>query len=147
MYLQWFLASVMITSTNGVTRIFKPDLQALNFAKQIRGRRLNGSVIRQIEVDSDVSCQLQCVEQNGCLSYNFGPYENKKKFKCQLSNSDRFFGSKNFTEDHEFLYRGVQVHDELIDLRYCLVCVLVLSSSLCYVFFSLCFLIYLFHNS
>ena len=87
MYLQWFLASVMITSTNGVTRIFKPDLQALNFAKQIRGRRLNGSVIRQIEVDSDVSCQLQCVEQNGCLSYNFGPYENKKKFKCQLSNS------------------------------------------------------------
>ena len=110
MYQQWLiLASVIITSINGVTGIFTPDLKALNFAKQIRGRRLNGSVIKEMEVDSEVSCQLQCVEQNGCLSYNFGPYENSKKFKCQLSNSDRFFGLKNFTEDHEFLYRGVQV--------------------------------------
>ena len=139
MYLQWLLAFVMITSTNGVTRIFKPDLKALNFAKQIRGRRLNGSVTREMEVGSEVSCQVHCVEQNGCLSYNFGPNENKKRFKCQLSNSDRFVGLKNFTEGHEFLYRGVQVHDELIDLKYYLVCVLVLSSSLCYLSVSFCF--------
>jgi len=109
MYLQWFLASVMITSTNAVTRILTPDLQAVNFAKEIRNRKLNGSVIREMEVDSEVSCQLLCVKENGCLSYNFGPNENKKRFSCQLSNSDRFVGLKNFTEDREFLYRGVKV--------------------------------------
>lgn len=109
MYLRWFLVSVMITSTNAVTRIFTADLKAVNFAKQIQGRRLNGSIIREMEVDSEVSCQLQCVEENDCLSYNFGPSENMKRFKCQLSNSDRFFGLKNFTADHKFLYRGIKV--------------------------------------
>ena len=109
MYLQLFLASVMITSTKGVTRIITPNFKAINFAKEIGGRRLNGSVIREVEVDSESSCGLQCVKENRCLSYNFGPNENKKRFKCQLSNSDRFVGLKNFTEDHEFLYRGIKV--------------------------------------
>ena len=112
MYLQCFLASMtVITSTNAWGRILNParDLQAVNFAKEIRGRRLNGSVIREMEVDSEVSCQLQCVKENNCLSYNFGPKENKKRFKCELSNSDRFVGLNNFTEDPEFLYRGVEV--------------------------------------
>ena len=109
MYLQWFLASVMITSTNGITRITTPDFKAVNFAKEIRGRRLNGSVIREMEVDSEDSCRLQCVEENGCLSYNFGSNGNKNIFKCQLSHSDRFASLKNFTEDHEFLYRGIKV--------------------------------------
>ena len=109
MHLQIFLASVMITSTNALTRIFTPDLKAVNFAKEIRGRRLNGSVIREIEVDSEVSCQLQCVKESECLSYNFGPKKNKKRFNCEMSNSDRFDGLKNFTEDHEFLYRGLKV--------------------------------------
>ena len=112
MYLQCFLASMtVITSTNAWGRIFNParDLQAVNFAKEIRGRRLSGSVIREMEVDSEGSCRLQCVNENDCLSYNFGPNENKKRFKCELSNSDRFVGLKNFTEDHGFIYRGVKV--------------------------------------
>ncbi|KAL9982290.1 hypothetical protein ACROYT_G004316 [Oculina patagonica] len=67
-----------------------PNYKAVNFAKEIRGRRLNGSVIREVEVASEGSCRLQCVEEDGCLSYNFGPSENKKRFKCQLSDSDRF---------------------------------------------------------
>ena len=108
MYLQWFLAFVMITFTNGVTKMITPNFKAVNFAKELRGRRLNGSIIGEMEVDSEGSCRLQCVEENGCLSYNFGSSE-KKKFKCQLSNSDRFAGLKNFTEDHEFLYRGIKV--------------------------------------
>ena len=109
MYLHWFLASVMITPTNAVPRIFTPDLQAVNFAKGILGRRLNGSVIREMEADLEFSCQLQYVRQNGCLSYNFRHNKNEKRFNCQLSNSDRFVGFANFTEDHEFLYRGVKV--------------------------------------
>jgi len=90
-------------------KMITPNVKAVNFAKEIRGRRLNGSVIRELEVDSEVSCRLQCVEENDCLSYNFEFSENKKKFTCQLSHSDRFVGLKKFTEDHEFLYRGIKV--------------------------------------
>ena len=109
MNLQSLVAIVMITSTNGITKMITPNFKAVNFGKEIRGRRLNGSVIGELEVDSEGSCRLQCVEENGCLSYNFGPSENKKKYKCQLSNSDRFVGLKNFTEDHKFLHRGIKV--------------------------------------
>ena len=109
MYLQWLLAFITFTSVNGVTRVIKPNFKALNFAKEIRGKRLNRSIIRGIVVDSEGSCGLQCVEENGCLSYNFGLSENKKRFKCQLSDSDLFVGLKNFTAGVQFIYRGVKV--------------------------------------
>ena len=85
------------------------NYKAVNFAREIRGRRLNGSVIKEIEVDSESSCRLHCVEETSCLSYNFGPGEKKKMFKCQLSNSDRFTELNNFIEDPQVLYRGIKV--------------------------------------
>ncbi|PFX13372.1 Ficolin-1 [Stylophora pistillata] len=102
------LSFLLISFTNGDIRMITPNFKAVNFAREIRGRRLNGSVIREIEVDSEGSCRLQCVEEESCMSYNFGPSKNKKRFKCQLSDSDRFVGLKNFTEDDEYLYRGVK---------------------------------------
>ena len=60
-------------------------------------------------MDSESSCRLQCVEETSCLSYNFGPGEDKKMFECQLSNSDRFTGLKNFIEDPQVLYKGIKV--------------------------------------
>ena len=60
-------------------------------------------------MDSESSCRLQCVEETSCLSYNFGPGEKKKMFKCQLSNSDRFTELNNFIEDPQVLYRGIKV--------------------------------------
>ncbi|XP_078357566.1 microfibril-associated glycoprotein 4-like [Oculina patagonica] len=118
MFLHLLSVTLTFVFVNGVTRMITPNYKAVNFAKEIRGRRLNGSVFRETEVDSEGSCRLQCVEEDGCLSYNFGPNENKKRFKCQLSDSDRFVGLKNFTEDDEFLYRGVKSACEM-------------SSSLC----------------
>ena len=103
------LTSLLITLTNGESRLTTSNYKAVNFAREIRGRRLNGSVIKEIEVDSESSCRLQCVEETSCLSYNFGPGEDKKMFKCQLSNSDRFTGLNNFIEDPQVLYRGIKV--------------------------------------
>ena len=34
---------------------------------------------------------------------------NAEKFKCELSDSDRFIGSINFTKEENFNYRGIQV--------------------------------------
>ncbi|PFX22965.1 Ficolin-1 [Stylophora pistillata] len=107
MYATLLLTSLMIILTNGESRLITSNYKAVNFAREIRGRKLKGSVIKEVEVDSEASCQLQCVEENSCLSYNFGPGQNKM-FKCQLSDSDRFTGLSNFTEDPEVLYRGIK---------------------------------------
>ena len=55
-----------------------PNFKAANFAKEIRGRRLNG---RRREVDSECSCRLQFAEENDCLSCNFRFNENHKDEK------------------------------------------------------------------
>lgn len=109
-----FVSFLVVTSVYGTSRISMPNLKAVNFAHAIEGR-LNGSVIKEIEVDSEISCQFECVEEVKCYSYNFGPIkDNTKTFKCQLSNSDRFAGFVNFTEDNNFKYRGLQVEQNYL---------------------------------
>lgn len=56
---QFLLSFLLISFTNGDIRMITPNFKAVNFAREIRGRRLNGSVIREIEVDSEGSCRLQ----------------------------------------------------------------------------------------
>ena len=85
--LKLFLMSLTIAFTYGDPRMMTTVFQAVNFAKEIRGRRLNGSVIREIKVDSESSCRLHCVKESSCVSYNFGSTMNNKNFKCQLSDS------------------------------------------------------------
>ncbi|KAL9982300.1 hypothetical protein ACROYT_G004327 [Oculina patagonica] len=106
MHLLYFAFFVGTVSESN--RFTEPSLESINFARAIIGRKLNGSVIKEVEVDSEISCQFACVKESRCLSYNFGPTEDKKRFKCQLSDSDRFVGFKNFTEDGELIYRGIQ---------------------------------------
>ncbi|XP_066030459.1 microfibril-associated glycoprotein 4-like [Pocillopora verrucosa] len=106
MYLRIIL--ILCAVVSGVSRISEPDLNAVNFADNIAGRKLNKSLISEMEVDSETSCQFECVEEERCQSYNFRTIKGDSgKFKCQLSDSDRFFGFANFTEDKDFIYRGL----------------------------------------
>lgn len=92
----------------GFSRLSEPDLRAVNFADKIRGQILNGSLIKEIEVDTESSCQLECVDEERCQSYNFGTMKgDSEKFKCQLIDSDRFV--EFFAEDKDFIYRGIMV--------------------------------------
>lgn len=93
-----FVLFLAANSVYGTSRISNPNLGAVNFTRAIMGLRLNGSVIQEIEVDAEMPCQVKCVKQVNCFSYNFGPrMDNTEKFKCQLSNSDRFSGFVNLT--------------------------------------------------
>ena len=38
-----------------------PDLKFRNFAKEFDGRRLNGSFIKELNVTSEIFCQIECV--------------------------------------------------------------------------------------
>ena len=107
MFLYWLM--FYGTAVYAVIRILDPDLEAINFAKALRGKKLNGSVFQEISVDSEVSCQFACVKETRCLSYNFGSLNKKDNFTCQLSASDRFTSHQNLTEDDKMLYRGIQV--------------------------------------
>ena len=93
--------------------------KAVNFAKQIKGKKLKGNVIKEIEVYTEEFCRLECVEEDRCLSYNyFSLRSNQNKFKCQLSDSDRFAALDDFIEDDEVLYRGVEVMYRKIEVLY-----------------------------
>ena len=92
-----------------ITRIVDPDFEGVNFAKALIGKKLNGSVFRIMSVDSEVFCQIECVKDTRCLSYNFGTTNETGNFICELSNSERFTSHVNFTEDENWLYKGLQV--------------------------------------
>ena len=101
---------ICTTVRSGISQISQPGFKVGNFAKAIEGWKLNGSVISETKVDSESSCRLKCVEDERCQSYNFGTVmDSSGKFVCQLSDSDRFVGRVNFTEDVDFLYRGIKV--------------------------------------
>ena len=99
-----------VTTVYSTSRISAPGFQAVNFAQAKEKRKLNGSVIKQVDVRSEDECSLQCVRNERCLSYNFENTKNESgTFACELSNSDRFSGLGNFTEHDNFTYRGIQV--------------------------------------
>ena len=111
MYLSLLL--LVGSTVSGGTRISGPNLEAVNFAHPIEGRRLSGSVLQELQVDSEESCLFECFNEKKCFSYNVGSVNstknNAKRFTCQLSDSDRFASFVNFTKDKDFKYGGLQV--------------------------------------
>ena len=63
-----------------------------------------------------MSCQIECVADNRCLSYNLIPILGMDVLICELSDSYRFVGYQNFTSEVGGIYRGVEVKvdEELI---------------------------------
>ena len=97
----WLLLTFSLTEFvhGSLNRFSEPEFEAVNFAKAIKGRKLNGNVIdgKDFKVTSEISCQIECVEETRCLSYNFLHIPGKETATCQLSDSDRFVGHENFT--------------------------------------------------
>ena len=71
---------------------------------------VNGSVIKEMQVDAEGECRLRCVDEEQCRSYNVGLKKHKAgNFLCQLNGSDKSVGFGNFTKDDNFKYRGMEV--------------------------------------
>ena len=72
--------------------------------------RLITSLITKREVDSEISCQFECLEEPRCKFYNFDAEKNSKnRFRCQLSDSDRFVHLDNLSKDENFRCREIRV--------------------------------------
>ena len=94
--------------------------QNVSFARAKRlGLKLRGYVIKEIDVAIDTACGFACNNEVNYLSYNseIAP-DQTGRFRCQLSDSDRFAGFDNFTVDTVFKYTGIQVTNiALLNLR------------------------------
>ena len=116
--LSFFTALISVVNIlNGEKNFLSfPDFKLRNYAEKIVGRILSGSTIKQLNVTSEMSCQIECVADNRCLSYNLIPILGMDVLICELSDSYRFVGYQNFTRQVGGIYRGVEVkvNEELI---------------------------------
>ncbi|KAK2547835.1 hypothetical protein P5673_032114, partial [Acropora cervicornis] len=90
-----------------VTCIVEADFEGVNFAKALFGKRLD-KVFHESAVDSETSCQIQCLKHIHCLSYKLGTTNEKGNFICQLCDSDRFTSHENLIQEEKWLYRGME---------------------------------------
>ena len=116
--LSFFTALISVVNIlNGEKNFLSfPDFKLRNYAEKIVGRILSGSTIKQLNVTSEMSCQIECVGDNRCLSYNLIPILGMDVLICELSDSYRFVGYQNFISEVGGIYRGVEVKvdEELI---------------------------------
>ena len=116
--LSFFTALISVVNIlNGEKNFLSfPDFKLRNYAEKIVGRILSGSTIKQLNVTSEMFCQIECVADNRCLSYNLIPILGMDLLICELSDSYRFVGYQNFTRQVGGIYRGVEVkvNEELI---------------------------------
>ena len=116
--LSFFTALISVVNIlNGEKNFLSfPDFKLRNYAEKIVGRILSGSTIKQLNVTSEMSCQIECVADNRCLSYNLIPILGMDVLICELSDSYRFLGYQNFISEVGGIYRGVEVKvdEELI---------------------------------
>ena len=94
--------------------------QNVSFAGAIRlGLKLSGYVIKEIDVATDTACFFACNNEVNCLSYNSEIASGQTgRFRCQLTDSDRFAGFDNFTVDIDCKHTGIQVTNiALLNLR------------------------------
>ena len=116
--LSFFTALIsLVNILNGEKNFLSfPDFKLRNYAEKIVGRILSGSTIKQLNVTSEMSCQIECVADNRCLSYNLIPILGMDVLICELSDSYRFVGYQNFASEVGGIYRGVEVKvdEELI---------------------------------
>ena len=58
MNMNLWIFNLVCSAVYGINRISEPDLKAVSFAEKIAGQKLNGSLIKEIDVDLESSCQL-----------------------------------------------------------------------------------------
>ena len=89
------------------------DISCPNFGKRTKNFYLNSSIFMTSTVELEVRCLYQCVVEDQCLSYNYGPNSAGDGFTCELSGTDRFSGRDNFVSKIGFSHRGLVVSKQI----------------------------------
>ena len=109
----WVFAAFRLLKAivQGSNHFLESGFRAANFAKVIKGRKLNGTILRELEMASEISCQFECFSEDRCMSYNFLSIHGNETSTCQNATkwSDRFVSRVNFTKEDGALFKGIQV--------------------------------------
>ena len=107
----WLVLVLALTACRLQRTAQYPHVSALSKCQLRLGLKLTGYVIlKEIDVATDTACGFAFNNQVNCLSYNSEIASDQTgRFRCQLSDSDRFAGFDNFTVDIDFKYAGIQV--------------------------------------
>ena len=92
---------ILIWSSSDVCR-------TLAFIPPIEGHALVNHVIRNITLDRQHTCQVECYLDNHCLSFNFGHNQDGEPI-CELSDSDHRQHPEDLWIRERFTYVGTEV--------------------------------------
>ena len=77
---------------------------------QFAGHALVGHVTNKTDVLDEFECQLKCMANNSCKSFNIHPKGNHAKYICELNNTTRQMKPGDFNRKKGSTYFGsVQV--------------------------------------
>ena len=116
----WLVLVLALTACGLQCTAQYPHVSELSKCQLRLGLKLSGYVIlKEIDVATDTAYGFACNNEVNCLSYNSEIASDQTgRFRCQLSDSDRFAGFDNFTVDIDFKYTGIQVTNiALLNLR------------------------------
>ena len=108
----WVFAAFRLLKAivQGSNHFLESGIRAANFAKVIKDRKLNGKILRKLEMAAEISCQFECFSEDRCMSYFFCIHGNETS-TCQNATkwSDRFVSRVIFTKENGALSKGIQV--------------------------------------
>ena len=79
------------------------------FKEPIKGKALQGHVIRSVKVANEGSCRVQCFMEPNCVSINVGPVQEGKSI-CELNNATDDSPSQSALENvAQYIYYAVEV--------------------------------------
>ena len=79
------------------------------FKEPIKGKALQGHVIRSVKVANEGSCRVQCFMEPNCVSINIGPVQEGKGI-CELNNATDDSPSHSALKNvAQYIYYAVEV--------------------------------------
>jgi hypothetical protein len=101
---------IMFDAANiSITRDVKNSLHFANFVKH-KFKYLNVKPFMSLHVPNKKKCQVSCVKDLQCLSFNVGVFPNSDgQFQCELLATDMFNSSRNMTPNANYNHYSIQV--------------------------------------
>ena len=90
-------------------RSFIDDCRILRFKPPMEGYSLQGHVFKNLTMQGENTCEINCFLEHGCVSYNIEPSHEDDINICELSDSDHEIHPEALDRRNGFTYRTTEV--------------------------------------
>lgn len=85
------------------------DCRMLRFKPAMEGYSLQGHVLKTFKLQTESMCEVRCFEENNCVSYNLGSWDEDGAYRCELSYSDHDTHPEALVPQNGVTYRPTEV--------------------------------------